>query len=170
MERNKLHKTKKRSSLSFMKIVYAMYIYLIVWKISALHIRLLYFIGEKKITQKCANFLCIRNKLVRHSTVFDPPIFDREIVNQKMGLKRVTWKPIPNNSLLAGLPSSSFHILWANCHWYEIGLFDYKQSKQASNNSPRIATQQNFSLKTNNLLHQFWNTYSFPRIFVLTTF
>jgi hypothetical protein len=68
MERNKLHKTKKRSSIVSWEIVYGMYIYLIVWKNSALHIRLLYFIGEK-ITQKMCKFLWFRNKLVRHSTV-----------------------------------------------------------------------------------------------------
>jgi hypothetical protein len=61
---------------------------------------------EKKITQKCAIFDGFVINFVRHSTTispslhFDPPIFDREIVNPKYGLKRVTWKPIPNNSLL----------------------------------------------------------------------
>ncbi len=116
-KRIKLHKTKKRSSLSFMENCLC-YVHLFdsVEKFSSTYTSSLFHWEKKKITQKCANFLWICNKLVRHSTVFDPPIFDREIVNQKMGLKRVTWKPIPNNSLLAGLPSSSFHILWANCH------------------------------------------------------
>jgi len=110
-----------------------MYIYLIVWKNSALHIRLLYFIGKKTHTQKCANFLWIRNKLIRHSTVFDPPIFNREIVNQKMGLKRVTWKPIPNNSLLLQgclLPASISY--GQTVIDMRLDLFDYKQSKQVS--------------------------------------
>jgi len=116
MERNKLHKTKKRSSLSFMENCLC-YVHLFnsVENFSSTYTSSL-FHWKKKSHKKCANFLWIRNKLVRHSTIFDPPIFNREIVNQKMGLKRVTWKPIPNNSLLAGLPSSSFHILWANCH------------------------------------------------------
>jgi hypothetical protein len=83
-----INHTKQRREVPYFhaKIVYAMYIYLIVWGKAHYHYN------------------------------FDPPIFDRENVNQNMGSKGVTWKPIPNNSLLAGLPSSSFHILWANCH------------------------------------------------------
>jgi hypothetical protein len=57
MERNKLHKTKKRSSIVSWKIVYAMYIYLIVWKKFKLYIYNVFSISlEKKFTQKCAIF------------------------------------------------------------------------------------------------------------------